>query len=263
MKKLFAFLITLALAASLGFPQGKILGGKVLGGKVVGSGAAFSPADLSELTLWLKADAIVGLANNDPVTTWEDSSASNYDAVGSGTTRPLYITNCQNSLPCVRFDGTDDFLQIANAALDSYFSLFVAATCTTAKPMFIEQSIHAASNEGFYFYGTQNESWNINRGVSVHSAFGVSSWMGSAATHVSLIYNGTGAYYKGGIVQANNTVTGTDVGDSSATDTLNLFSRNGTGVFSQCDVFEIALYENAKGTTDRQSFETYIARWGL
>lgn len=70
----------------------------------------FSPADLSNLRGWWKADALA-LSNNDPVATWNDSSASglNMTQATSGN-RPTFKTSQVNGLPAVDFDGSSDFL---------------------------------------------------------------------------------------------------------------------------------------------------------
>lgn len=68
----------------------------------------FVPTDLANLRLWLEADQITGLADNDPVDTWNDESGNGYDATITLTKRPLYIASAVNSLPAVRFDGSND-----------------------------------------------------------------------------------------------------------------------------------------------------------
>lgn len=65
----------------------------------------------SGMRIHLEADAIVGLNNGDPITTWEDSSPQGNDmSQATGAKQPTYYTNIQNSLPGVYFDGTDDFM---------------------------------------------------------------------------------------------------------------------------------------------------------
>lgn len=64
-----------------------------------------------EPSLWLKADAITGLADGDPVATWPDSSGNgNHATQGTAGSRPLYKVNVVNGLPAVLFDGSDDYL---------------------------------------------------------------------------------------------------------------------------------------------------------
>jgi hypothetical protein len=58
------------------------------------------------LALWLKADAITGLANNASVGTWYDSSGWGNNAQNSSH-QPTYITNAVNGLPVVWFNATN------------------------------------------------------------------------------------------------------------------------------------------------------------
>lgn len=63
-----------------------------------------SPSDLTNLELWLKADAILGLNNNDPITTWNDSSGNgrNATAVQFSARKPIWKSTAgPNSKPCV------------------------------------------------------------------------------------------------------------------------------------------------------------------
>lgn len=89
-----------------------------------------SPIIQPGLLLRLRADFGVNtsVGSPAPVSTWTDLSGSNNDATGSGSTTPVVITNAINSLPTIRFDGsqfltlpsgfanfTQTFIQISNA----------------------------------------------------------------------------------------------------------------------------------------------------
>lgn len=75
-----------------------------------------SPGSISGLTLWLEADAIVGLNDGDDLTTWEDQSPDNNDAVQTDVAdKPSYQTNELNSLPIVRFLSTR-YLEVDSVA---------------------------------------------------------------------------------------------------------------------------------------------------
>jgi hypothetical protein len=85
----------------------------------------FSPADIAGLQIWLKADAITGLNDGEPVATWNDSSINGRNLTqATSTKRPLYKTAVQNGLPVMRFDGVDDYLQ-ATFTLNQPTQLFV------------------------------------------------------------------------------------------------------------------------------------------
>ncbi len=78
------------------------------------AGGAVIPSDLSGLAFWVKADAITGLSDNDPVTTWIDSSSLAHDTTQADSgKRPTYQTSELNGKPVVRFDGSDDYLETA------------------------------------------------------------------------------------------------------------------------------------------------------
>lgn len=78
----------------------------------------FLPTKIAGCKLWLKADAITGLVNSDPVGTWPDSSGTGNDVTqATAGSKPLYKTNIINGLPTVLFDGSDDFM--ASGAVSS------------------------------------------------------------------------------------------------------------------------------------------------
>ncbi|MGH7549819.1 MAG: S8 family serine peptidase [Gemmatimonadota bacterium] len=67
------------------------------------------PSSLPQLSMWLQADAIQGLADGDPVATWADRSGLGNDASQSvASKRPTYRVNQLNGLPAVVFDASDD-----------------------------------------------------------------------------------------------------------------------------------------------------------
>lgn len=78
----------------------------------------WTPSNMgAELLQWLKADAITGLADTDPVTTWLDSSSNARNVTGSGTTRPRYLASDINGFPAVNFDGVDDLMSSSSYTL--------------------------------------------------------------------------------------------------------------------------------------------------
>lgn len=76
------------------------------------SAAAWSPGDVDGLYAWYDADAISGLNNGDPVSTWTDESGNARNQTQVDTARPTYQTNIQNGLPGVRFDGSNDYMNV-------------------------------------------------------------------------------------------------------------------------------------------------------
>jgi hypothetical protein len=84
------------------------------------------PSSLSNLVRWYKADAIVGLSDGDAVVSWTDSSSSAVNGTQSNASKkPIYKTGIVNSLPVVRFDGSDDFLSIGNLSALTAGEVFI------------------------------------------------------------------------------------------------------------------------------------------
>jgi hypothetical protein len=83
--------------------------------------APFSPASISGLKLWLKADAGVTLSGSN-VTGWADQSGNSNHAVG--VSNPVFQSSQINSLPAIFFNGLA-FFSIPNFLDGSAATLFV------------------------------------------------------------------------------------------------------------------------------------------
>ena len=93
-----------------------------------GAGYTSSPTDFAGLQRWYKADAIVGLANNDPITSWPDSSPSNDPLVTiSGGTEPIYKTNYYGALP----SAENGKLKMTNLALTDAVTILMVGNATS------------------------------------------------------------------------------------------------------------------------------------
>src|SRR5688500_15915279 len=85
---------------------------------------AFASAQTSpppnRLQLWLKADAGVTTNASGSVSQWADQSGNNNHALqGAEDLQPKAVVNAINSLPVLRFDGADDYLNVtANPTID-------------------------------------------------------------------------------------------------------------------------------------------------
>jgi hypothetical protein len=87
----------------------------------------FLPTSISGILMWLAANLITGKSNNDPISSWLDSSANSNDATQSTAGyKPLYKTSVVNGLPTVYFDNTDDsLLTPLNLADHAPFTIFI------------------------------------------------------------------------------------------------------------------------------------------
>jgi len=132
--------------------------------------ATFSPAYISGLALWLKADAITGLADADPVSSWADQSGNARNFTGVTTTRPLYRTGVLNGKPAVRFDGVDDVLTGPTLASLTAGEVFLVVKLTNDPPL-------TANSSGLWHVGVNgadpfpNTHYPFTDGI-IYDAFG-------------------------------------------------------------------------------------------
>lgn len=213
--------------------------------------AAFTPASLPGLVGWWKADALTGLSNTDPVSSW---TASVGPALVQGTAgaRPTYRTAAQNGLSVVRFDGTDDFL--------------AAASTITPKHVLIAAKYSAATFLGYDGLFTGSLSTNPNEAVLL-GELGTSHYFSAAAvglTDAVYHYNGSNLPLAGmtapmnafGVMSLSSDLVATllpQVGRDRE-----ITNRHWNG-----DVGEVIACSAVLSTANRQAAEAYLkAKWG-
>lgn len=99
--------------------------------------ALWLPDELDSLRVWLKADAIVGLNDDDPVATWADSSTYEHDATqATEAKKPIYKTGILDGKAVLRFthqhpNGSNLTLGDLSSDFPSAATLFVLVTMGT------------------------------------------------------------------------------------------------------------------------------------
>lgn len=122
----------------------------------------FLPTKISGCKLWLKADFITGLNDGDALATWPDASGNGNDTTQATLgNKPLYKTNIINSLPSVKFDGTDDFMSGTRPAIQPLTKfLVIQPTLNTASQKSYACFCHSGASSflvarlGTNFWGT-------------------------------------------------------------------------------------------------------------
>ncbi len=111
-------------------------------GSVIFSAIPTSP--VVGMTAWWKADAIGGLSDGDPITTWADSSGNGYDFVAGSGVEPIFKTNRLNSLPAVNLNSITQ--QMTAAAV-----IFPTGAAHTVFAVLNNAVARAWPNYGFIF----------------------------------------------------------------------------------------------------------------
>jgi len=206
------------------------------------------PDQVSDCVLWLRSDDLV--TSGSSVTTWNNKVNSNKNAVqtGDATKQPSLQTNQINGLSAVRFDGTNDCLQITSFDLRAEITVFlVFKNASTASPFFIEHSANSGSNDGFFVYGTNNNLMNVRR-TTQENRSSFSGWSGTSWSIFLCRFNSIAQSflaYLNGIPAGLGVITqgGTGLLNTSVSTTLNIGSRNnGASVAGSADHAEIIIY---------------------
>jgi hypothetical protein len=216
-----------------------------------GGVTAFDPSDIAGLQVWLKADALA-LSDNDPVASWTDSSGNGRTLTSA--TGQTYQTNEQNSLPIVRFDGTDDLMDNGSAiALKHIFVVLKITQATFAD--------YDGVLTGPAFLSGDNEVVLVGDGAG-----GTQTKFYDAAQ--TTLYRLDGADLAEGSMTAPMNVYGVISLSCAAGWSLAGLrvgkDRDSGGRFLPADIGELLGYDSVLSSTDRDAVEAYLAdKWGL
>ncbi len=217
------------------------------------------PLALPNLLAWWKADSL-GLANNDPVTTWVDSSCNGHDATqATSAKKPFFNTSLSSwGIGAVTFDGSDDTLVFpAITALTGDFTI-----CTITRAVTVD-GVLLASNDAYvrFRYATANDLVATFAGGAPH----ISSVLGVHVDSFSLIvFSRTGSALK---YWQNNGVDVTGLTTTSAT--FGSFTQMGSFFESTLwftgSVGEILFYNDYKSQATIQSLYTnyFAPKWSV
>jgi hypothetical protein len=217
----------------------------------------FSPDDIAGLQGWYKADSL-SLSNDDPVTSWNDSSGNGYTATTA--TGPTYKTNIQNSLPALLFDGTDDQLGSNLPADQKPFTLFAAVMSNNNSGDRTILGGNASGSRQYRSDATGERSQLLSSGVSLLGQSDLSATTTNTWVYVGATYSATGAF----VFYRN----GADFGGSGTNDvTFTAGRTTQIGASSNGErwkgyIGEILQYDSVLSTPDREAVEAYLAdKW--
>lgn len=223
-----------------------------------------SPSDIGGLVFWVKADAGVLDASNNPITvnntavkTWQDFSGNNNHVTQSTVSlQPLYKTLAQNSLPTIQFDGLDDVMNLTSKVTTARTVFFV--TKWTGGSVNDYRIIFGDPTD-FYFHGDLGATGRLFYSDPNATTF----------PQIDAIYSGT--KYVNKVLTAHNSVLrNTSFNVTTVKTTSNAAFSNfcndrgfaGRGFYGQ--MAEIIVYNSLLSDADRGVVESYLmTKWGL
>lgn len=256
------------------------------------SSGTFIPSDIPNLTIWYKADNTAysdnfvssppgtACVNNSNVVSWKNISNNVLNSYGAALTEPTFKTNIQNSLPSVRFNGTDEYLvdesiDAWNSNINPPFTVFFCfnATNTGGIRTLMNMQSDVVANNKLKFLSVLNDG-TLSTSRQVDDLAGertLSSAAGQITNGTSyvvcVLYNGTTAtIYKNGTSVASSDL-GVDGEILQYIGGANKIGASGDGTIANYfagDIFEIVGYEFALTGTQFTSVDRYLGtKWGI
>jgi hypothetical protein len=230
---------------------------------------AFAPTDIAGLQLWLKADSL-SLNDADPVGTWADQSGNARDCTqATAANKPIYKVNIQNGLPCVRFDGTDDYLTGGNILDLQAMSWFICAKLGGNPAAQDSLSLCARSSGGATAQFELRHTFVSLTTMELTSKVGTTfeTRVSQAATALTSAFIWTGSDDLTNLTQGMNGASAGAVAWTTAgartSEAVNFLvggrKSSAPELFFNGDIFELGFYNTALSAGDITSLKTYLA----
>lgn len=202
-----------------------------------------NPAQISNLQLWLKADAITGKNDGDAISTWTDSSGNNNNATQATVSlQPVYKTNILNGQPVVRFDAADDGMSTTLGVSSGSLTVFVVYDTNSAS-----SSRRAVQGSNNWLIGPWGGAHQYFNGAFIN---GGSQGLGTFVIAAAVQTSSSGTLYINGVNKGSN-------GSTTLPGTFYL----GVGTYLEPlggDIAEVIVYNKELNATEISGVNTYL-----
>lgn len=250
----------------------------------------------NKLEVWYKPETLSALANDAPIDTWTNSAAINTDwtnAVGTGTSRPLYKNNTTSNVnfnPVVNFDGTKSMFTRQGFYNHDIFIVVnpgtpVSSAYAAQDVLMGDDFLEIAGTQDITGLSINNTSARYGAGVQNIAAYN----QGAQTNYGIAITSSTITYDRPVIFNARLNAAGTGMNlyldgvDLGVTLSPTLMKEVNSGTFKQIlnsrfwigrseyfipsfngDVLEIMMFSERKSDSDRKKIESYLAiKYGI
>ncbi len=226
-----------------------------------------TPAQISGLSLWLKAGAGITIATG--VSNWADQSGNGNDASqGTPANQPIWVDNVINGRPALSFSS---HLLTTTPITIGIFTIFcVFQSSATGPSLIYEHSADTNSNDGLYLWNTTTYTFLVSRNiVTTQSSKDLSlNW---AADNIAKItthrFDGTHANHTlhiNGILQTLTDALTANPGTTTVTDNFYIGNRFAPPQPFGGYIAEIIVYNTALSDSERQTVENYLSvKYGI
>lgn len=216
---------------------------------------AFTPASISGLEFWVRADTVT-LGSGSAVATWNDQSGHGRDASqATAGQRPTQVSSVINGKPVVRFAvASSTNLITAGFSLSNPISIFIVFSSDGAtNSALFNTRLSNADGLALFTPSTTSLKFSINTGVT-NTNFVAST---AAEWEANAIGSGTSTLLK----NAGSSASGTSADIFAC---MNLGSFFSTTQCSNSDIAEICVYSSTISGSNLTNLRAYFTgRYGL
>lgn len=193
--------------------------------------------------------------SNNYISAWNDKSGEgNHLSQSTASKQPLWVNDTLDTLPVIRFDGSDDFMNrstFVNGAISQGFYMFVVMRPSSSGVSYNFDS--AAGTRGFCYSNNTVIQYGCGTDIQIDSTI--------PTTHVMYTFFVNGASSN---VRKNSTSINSSNLGSSTINGLWLATRYNEANKGNVEFAEVLIYDNDIGTTNRDAIESYLTdKWGL
>jgi hypothetical protein len=219
------------------------------------------------LQLWLKADAGTTVDANNGVNQWLDQSGKNNHALQIDPNfAPVLVPNAVNGQPAIRFDGVNDFLEVADSdsvsITNDITSFFVLrfTDFATFRAIWTKTTVNLPNPTDIYVQPS-NRRLRLYRGNGVATGiqfsdatapFIAGNYMLAGFTIGASVVN----HYFDGLANGSSVMT---VAPTDGNGTLRIGRRADTSTWMKGEIAEIVIYDRALPADERREVERYLA----
>lgn len=218
------------------------------------------------LQLWLDASTGTSLGTGDTVVQWADQSGNaNHALQINEALAPTLAPGAVNGMPVVRFDGVDDFLDVADSdslSIIGDISTFYVIRFTdfaTFRAVWGKTVVNQPAPNDLYALPTSGAP-RFFRGNGVSGAQQVTGTRGYPANTFILagVQQGgrTATHYLGGAANGSGTITAATVDGNRS---LRVGSRDDGATRMKGDIAELLIYDRALSASERTAVQRYLA----
>lgn len=224
----------------------------ISGERKLNSSSSLTPDQIAGLQLWYAANAITGKSDGDTVTSWTDAGSQGKN-LAEATNPPTYRTNVINSLPVVRFDGTNDTMTAAAiTSISQPLTVFmVVKSNNLSKDRYWDTRI-----TGRTLFGNDTSGYELYAGSAV-----LTGGTRDTSWHIfTVIYNGASSIARR---DGTSIITG-NPGTNAMAPEFVVGSDGLGGDFMSGDVAECGVYNSALSTANHNALGQGLAtKYGL